>query len=82
MTARHAAAIISDEETAQEDISMRAAVIGAGLAGMQAARALLDRGGCASVTIYERENEVGGVWRKNYCGYGAQVPRRKVRCLE
>ena len=50
-----------------------AAVIGAGVAGLQSARALLARGGFATVTIFEREEEVGGVWRSNYAGFGAQV---------
>lgn len=60
----------------------RAAVIGAGLAGLQSARALLARGGIGSVVIFEREAEVGGVWRSNYFGYGAQVTRTQYHLPE
>ena len=51
----------------------RVAVIGAGVAGLSAARALAAQG--FSTTIFEAAGEVGGVWRSNYDGFGAQVPR-------
>mmetsp|Transcript_26940 Transcript_26940/g.85720 ORF Transcript_26940/g.85720 Transcript_26940/m.85720 type:complete len:545 (-) Transcript_26940:512-2146(-) len=61
--------------------SQSAAVIGAGVAGLQAARALA-RGRCTSVTIFEREDDVGGVWRSNYVGYAAQVVRSQYHLPE
>ncbi len=51
----------------------RAAVIGAGLGGIAAARQLRDAG--ADVTVYERAEAVGGVWRENtYPGAACDVP--------
>ncbi|GFR51886.1 hypothetical protein Agub_g14365, partial [Astrephomene gubernaculifera] len=53
--------------------SLRSVVIvGAGVAGLQTARQFL-RLGCA-VTVLESNDDVGGVWLRNYFGYGLQVP--------
>lgn len=59
----------------------RAAVVGAGVAGLQAARALRTRAGL-EVVIFERAPDVGGVWRENYAGFGAQVPREQYHFPE
>ena len=59
-----------------------AAIIGGGVAGLQAARALLARANFAQVTVFERHDEVGGVWRRNYAGYGAQVTRTQYHMPE
>ena len=45
-------------------------VIGAGVAGLQAARQLLAAG--YSVLVLEASEDVGGVWRQNYQGFGLQ----------
>jgi cation diffusion facilitator CzcD-associated flavoprotein CzcO len=51
----------------------RAAVIGAGFGGIAAALQLRRAG--AEVTVYERANAVGGVWRENsYPGAACDVP--------
>ncbi|KAG2431860.1 hypothetical protein HXX76_009353 [Chlamydomonas incerta] len=49
-----------------------ALVIGAGVAGCQAARALLRAG--YDVLVLEQGRGVGGVWRRNYHGFALQVP--------
>lgn len=49
------------------------AIVGGGVAGLQAARAI-KRAGMVPI-IFERANEIGGVWRSNYDGYSVQVPR-------
>ncbi|PNW70719.1 hypothetical protein CHLRE_17g731700v5 [Chlamydomonas reinhardtii] len=49
-----------------------ALVIGAGVAGCQAARALLRAG--YDVLVLEQSRGVGGVWRRNYHGFALQVP--------
>ncbi|KAG2454395.1 hypothetical protein HYH02_001418 [Chlamydomonas schloesseri] len=49
-----------------------ALVIGAGVAGCQAARALLRAG--YDVLVLEQGLGVGGVWRRNYHGFALQVP--------
>ncbi len=52
----------------------RVVVIGAGFGGLGAARELL-RQGIADLTILERSDEVGGVWRDNtYPGAACDVP--------
>ena len=48
----------------------KVAVIGAGVAGLQAARHLIAAG--FKVIVLEASDDVGGVWRKNYAGYGVQ----------
>ena len=48
-------------------------IIGGGVAGLQTAKALTARG--FKVTLFEASNEVGGVWRSNYSGFGVQVPK-------
>jgi len=49
-------------------------VIGAGVAGLQMARACKEYG--LEVTVFERAPNVGGLWRENYNGYGVQVPKQ------
>ena len=49
------------------------AVIGAGVAGLQVANLLTQSG--MKVTVFEKANNVGGVWRENYADFGLQVPK-------
>jgi len=49
-------------------------IIGGGVAGLQTAKALAQRGFVP--TIFEASSTAGGVWRKNYIGYGIQVPKQ------
>jgi cation diffusion facilitator CzcD-associated flavoprotein CzcO len=49
-------------------------VIGAGVAGLQAIRALRGRG--LPVTAFEATASVGGLWVKNYANFGVQVPKQ------
>eukprot|EP00746_Dinoflagellata_sp_MGD_P066288 gnl/MRDRNA2_/MRDRNA2_27489_c0_seq1.p1 gnl/MRDRNA2_/MRDRNA2_27489_c0~~gnl/MRDRNA2_/MRDRNA2_27489_c0_seq1.p1 ORF type:complete len:651 (+),score=119.93 gnl/MRDRNA2_/MRDRNA2_27489_c0_seq1:90-2042(+) len=51
----------------------RVAIVGAGVAGLQTARALAKRG--KEVVIFEKSNNVGGVWKANYADFGLQVPK-------
>ena len=51
-------------------LGINVAIVGAGVAGLQQARALQKRG--ISFTIYEAADDIGGVWRSNYDGYAAQ----------
>ncbi|KAG1670105.1 hypothetical protein FOA52_013681 [Chlamydomonas sp. UWO 241] len=46
-------------------------VVGAGVAGLQAARHLLSAG--YKVVVLEATDSVGGVWRQNYVGYQLQM---------
>ena len=48
-------------------------VIGAGVAGLQAANELRKAG--FEVKIFEKSEGVAGVWRANYADFGLQVPR-------
>jgi len=48
-------------------------VVGAGVAGLQTARHLLKAG--FDVLVLESSDDVGGVWRSNYSGFGLQVPQ-------
>lgn len=63
----------------QADVRARAehvrtvAIIGAGVAGLQTAR-MLTKVGIQS-TIFEKAQDVGGVWRENYADFGLQVPK-------
>ena len=50
----------------------KVAIIGAGVAGLQTARALQKIG--KEVVIFEKSDNVGGVWRENYADFGLQVP--------
>ena len=49
-------------------------MIGGGVAGLSAARALRARG--VKVTVLEAAEDIGGVWRDNYVGFGLQVPKQ------
>ncbi len=54
--------------------SLRVVVIGAGFGGLGAAHALLEQG-ITDVTVLERADSVGGVWRDNtYPGAACDVP--------
>lgn len=52
----------------------RVAVIGGGVAGLQAARSLAAHG--FEPIVFERSSDVGGVWRSNYVNFGVQVPKQ------
>jgi cation diffusion facilitator CzcD-associated flavoprotein CzcO len=54
--------------------SRRVAVVGAGVAGLQAVRALKARG--LDVTAFEGASKVGGLWKANYANFGVQVPKQ------
>ncbi|GIL48110.1 hypothetical protein Vafri_4805, partial [Volvox africanus] len=47
-------------------------IVGAGVAGLQTATAFLKRG--FKVLVIDQSEDVGGVWIRNYQGYGLQVP--------
>jgi len=49
------------------------AIIGAGVAGLATAKALLAQG--FSCTVYERSESLGGVWADGYVGFGVQVQK-------
>lgn len=51
----------------------KVAIIGAGVAGLQVARLLKMVG--IECKIFEKTDDVAGVWRKNYADFGLQVPR-------
>ena len=50
---------------------MRICIIGAGVAGLQCADVLADAHECH---VFDGNDRVGGVWNKNYDGFGLQVP--------
>jgi hypothetical protein len=50
-----------------------AGIIGAGLSGLVTARTLLAQG--MECTIFERCQELGGVWADGYAGFGVQVQK-------
>ena len=50
-----------------------ACIIGAGVAGLAAARSLRDAG--VTCTVFERGDQLGGVWTDGYLDYGVQVPK-------
>ena len=51
---------------------MRICIIGAGVAGIQAADILNRKG--HEITVFDAADGPGGVWTKNYDGYALQVP--------
>jgi len=51
----------------------KVAVLGAGVAGLQVAEQLLRVD--VECTLFEKANDVGGVWRQNYADFGLQVPK-------
>ena len=50
------------------------AVIGAGVAGLQTARALRSHG--FRVACFDSNSKVGGLWNSNYSNFGVQVPKQ------
>lgn len=52
----------------------RVGVIGCGVAGLQVIRSMKARG--YEVTCFERADDIGGVWRSNYDGFGLQVGKQ------
>ena len=54
---------------------MRIGIVGAGLSGLVAAKTFLEEG--LEVTVFEKEDEVGGVWARSrrYPGLATQNPR-------
>jgi dimethylaniline monooxygenase (N-oxide forming) len=66
--------IFEDECSCADFAGVRnVAIIGAGVAGLQTARQLVEAG--IDCTIFERADSVGGVWRENYDDFGLQVPK-------
>ena len=51
----------------------RIAIVGGGVAGLQTARALSKIG--KECVVFEKSDNVGGVWRANYADFGLQVPK-------
>lgn len=51
---------------------MRICIVGAGVAGIQAADVLSHAG--HTCHVFDKAATVGGVWRRNYVGFGLQVP--------
>jgi phytoene dehydrogenase-like protein len=49
------------------------AIIGGGVAGLQAARAASGYG--FKTVVFEQSTDIGGVWRSNYHNFGVQVPK-------
>ena len=49
------------------------AIIGAGVAGLAAAKSLMQKG--FSCKIYDRQANLGGVWADGYAGFGVQVQK-------
>jgi cation diffusion facilitator CzcD-associated flavoprotein CzcO len=58
----------------------KVAIIGSGVAGLQTARALEKIG--KDCVIFERSDNVGGVWRSNYDNFGLQVPKELYEFAE
>jgi phytoene dehydrogenase-like protein len=56
---------------------LRVVVIGAGVAGLQTARALTKAG--LSVLVLEQGHHLGGVWARGYSGFGLQGEYRSGR---
>ena len=50
----------------------RMAVMGGGVAGMQVVDQMKQLG--IDCTLFEKNPDVGGVWRSNYAEFGLQVP--------
>jgi len=66
---------IFEDDCSNVDFSdvKRVAIIGAGVAGLQTARQLVEAG--IDCVIFEKAQDVGGVWRENYDDFGLQVPK-------
>ena len=55
------------------DLRKTVAIIGAGVSGLAAARALMKQGFIC--TIFDRQERLGGVWADGYAGFGVQVQK-------
>jgi len=66
---------IFEDQTTEMNVSdlKRIAIVGAGVAGLQTARLLSEKG--FECCIFEKSQDVGGVWRENYADFGLQVPK-------
>jgi dimethylaniline monooxygenase (N-oxide forming) len=64
----------SFSSTQSKSPQQRVAVVGAGVAGLQALRALKARG--MDVTAFEGASAVGGLWKANYSNFSVQVPKQ------
>jgi len=62
--------------SSSSDKPMRVAVIGAGVAGLQAIRSLQAQHDHLQVTAFEAGPTVGGLWKENYSNFGIQAPRQ------
>jgi cation diffusion facilitator CzcD-associated flavoprotein CzcO len=67
--------IFEDQAVCDTKVSevKRVAIVGAGVAGLQTARFLSEKG--LACCIFEKAKDVGGVWRDNYADFGLQVPK-------
>jgi cation diffusion facilitator CzcD-associated flavoprotein CzcO len=67
---------IFEEECSGAEIASlkRIAIVGAGVGGLQTARQLVQAG--IDCVIFEKAQDVGGVWRQNYADFGLQVPNQ------
>jgi len=67
--------IFEDQVAPETNVSemKRIAIVGAGVAGLQTARLLHEKG--FQCCIFEKAENVGGVWRENYADFGLQVPK-------
>merc|ERR1712061_880581 len=66
---------MGDTDTDIGDFShvQRVGVLGAGVAGLQVAEQLSQAG--LECVLFEKADDVGGVWRQNYADFGLQVPK-------
>jgi dimethylaniline monooxygenase (N-oxide forming) len=55
-------------------------VIGGGVSGLQVIRALQAKG--FKVKAFERDSNIGGVWKENYHNFGVQVPKQLYEFLD
>jgi hypothetical protein len=55
---------------------LRVAIIGAGIAGLQAIRSLQAQKGRLEVTAVEASPTAGGLWKANYSNFGIQVSKQ------
>ncbi|KAG2495226.1 hypothetical protein HYH03_006500 [Edaphochlamys debaryana] len=65
-------AFVSSTEQLIPTSLRRVLVVGAGVAGLQTCRQLLKLG--LNVLVLDSNDDLGGVWVRNYVGFGLQVP--------